>query len=84
MRRRRRLGSRSKRYRRRWPSIVGWSLGALAGIGALAAVGYVHGNPYEEKSENFFTALHVALARPAVSAALGFGGLLLIAWSART
>ncbi len=83
MRRRRRLGSRSKRYRRRWPSIVGWSLGVLAGIGALAAVAYVHGNPYDEKSESFFTALHVALARPAVSAALGFGGLLLIAWSAR-
>ncbi|HZN89690.1 MAG TPA: hypothetical protein VFB44_11995 [Thermoleophilaceae bacterium] len=83
MRRRRRLGSRSKRYRRRWPSIAGWSLGVLAGIGALAAVGYVHGNPYDVKSESFSTALHVALARPAVSAALGFGGLLLIAWSAR-
>ncbi len=81
--RRRRLGSRSKRYRRRAPIVVAWSLGVLAGVGALAAVGYAHGNPYEEGSESFWTALHVALARPAVSALAAFGGVLMIGWCAR-
>jgi tetratricopeptide (TPR) repeat protein len=80
--RRRRPGSRSTRYKRRLPDVVGWSLAALAGLAALIAVAYLHGNE-PAKKEDLVTSLHTTLAEPAVAALAAFAAVLLTAWGVR-
>ena len=79
---RRRLGSRSKRYKRRLPGVVGWSFAVLAGLSAAVAVGYLHGNK-PATDEKLLTSLHTTLAEPAVAALAAFAAALVVAWGVR-
>jgi tetratricopeptide (TPR) repeat protein len=82
MLKRRRFGSRSKRYRRQSPTVLRWTLGAVAGVGVIVAVAYLYGNP-ASKDEDFFTSLHETFRRPAVAATAAFAGGVWIAWCVR-
>ena len=64
---RKRFGSRSRRYPRQWQRVLPWSLGALLGFAALVAVVYLFGNP-ASKDQDFFTSLHLAFEKPIVAA----------------
>jgi hypothetical protein len=79
--RRRRPGSRSKRYKRRLPGVLGWSLGVLVGLAALVAIAYVHGKA--DTDQDFLASLHTTLAKPAVAGAVAFAAVLLLAWGVR-
>jgi hypothetical protein len=80
--RRRHPGSRSTRYKRRLSGVVGWSLAVLAGLAALLAVAYVHGND-PAKDEDLLSSLHTTLAEPVVAGLAAFTAVLLIAWGVR-
>jgi hypothetical protein len=82
MLKRRRFGSRSKRYRRQSPTVLRWTLGALAGVAVIVAVAYLFGNPASE-DEDFFTSLHETFRRPVVAAVAAFAGAVWIAWCVR-
>jgi tetratricopeptide (TPR) repeat protein len=82
MLKRKRFGSRSKRYRRQSPTVLWWTLGVIAGIGVIVAVAYLYGNP-ASKDEDFFTSLHETFRRPAVAAVAAFAGAVWIAWGVR-
>jgi hypothetical protein len=82
MLKRKRFGSRSKRYRRQAPTVLLWTLGAIAGIAVIVAVAYVYGNPASE-DEDFLTSLHETFRRPAVAAVTAFAAAVWIAWCAR-
>jgi hypothetical protein len=79
---RRRLGSRSKRYKRRLPRVVRWSSAVLVGLAALVAVAYLHGNE-PAANEKLLTSLHKTLAEPGVAALAGFAAALVVAWGVR-
>ena len=79
---RRRLGSRSKRYKRRLPGVLGWSLAVLAGLAALIGVAYVHGNK-PAADERLLSSLHTTLAEPAVAGLAAFAAALVVAWGVR-
>jgi hypothetical protein len=81
-RKRKKFGSRSKRQRRRWPGIVWWSLGVIAGLASLGALAHLHGNP-PDREGGFPDPALATLAEPAVAAALALGALLLVAWCVR-
>jgi hypothetical protein len=79
---RRRLGSRSKRFKRRLPSVIGWSAVVLGGVAALVLVGFLHGkNPPED--EKFWSSLHDTLAEPGVTGLAAFAVALVVAWGVR-
>ena len=80
--RRRRPGSRSTRYKRRLPGVIGWSVALLIGFAALVAVAYLHGKD-PGKDDGLFTSLHTTLAEPGVAALASFGAVLVMAWAAR-
>jgi len=80
--RRRRLGSRSARYKRRLPAVLGWSAAVLAGLAALVAVAYLHGNE-PAKDEGLLSSLHTTLAAPAVAALAAFAAVVPMAWGIR-
>jgi tetratricopeptide (TPR) repeat protein len=82
MLKRKRFGSRSKRYRRQSPTVLRWTLGVCAGIGVIVAVAYLYGNP-ASKDEDFLTSLHETFRRPAVAAAAAFAGAVWVAWCIR-
>jgi tetratricopeptide (TPR) repeat protein len=82
MLKRRRFGSRSKRYRRQSPTVLWWTLGVIAGVGVIVGVAYLYGNP-ASKDEDFFTSLHETFRRPAVAAVAAFAGAVWIAWCVR-
>lgn len=82
MLKRKRFGSRSKRYRRQAPTVLRWTLGVIAGIGLIVAVAYLYGNP-ASKDEDFFTSLHETFRKPAVAAVGAFAGGVWIAWCVR-
>jgi tetratricopeptide (TPR) repeat protein len=82
MLKRKRFGSRSKRYRRQAPTVLRWTLGVIAGIGVIVAVAYLYGNP-ASKDQDFFTSLHETFRRPAVAAVAAFAGAVWIAWCVR-
>jgi tetratricopeptide (TPR) repeat protein len=82
MLKRKRFGSRSKRYRRQAPTVLVWTFGVIAGIGVIVAVAYLYGNP-ASKDEDFFTSLHETFRRPAVAAVGAFAGAVWIAWCLR-
>lgn len=82
MLKRKRFGSRSKRYRRQLPIVLRGTLGALAGVGVLVAVAYLYGNPASQDGD-FFTSLHETFRRPAVGAVAAFGAAIWIAWCIR-
>jgi hypothetical protein len=79
---RRRPGSRSKRYKRRLPGVLGWSCATLLGLAALVAVASLHGNK-PEKHEQLWSSLHTTLAEPVVTALAAFAAALLVAWGVR-
>jgi hypothetical protein len=80
--RRRRPGSRSKRYKRRLPGVLGWSLGVRVGLAALVAIAYVRGNA-PDGDDDFLASLHTTLAKPAVAGAVAFAAVLVLAWGVR-
>lgn len=80
--RRRRHASRSTRYKRRLPAVLGWSVAVLVGAVGLVAVAYVHGNK-PATDDGLVTSLHNTLAEPAVAAVAGFAMALLVAWGVR-
>jgi len=82
MLKRKRFGSRSKRYRRQAPTVLRWTLGVIAGTALIVAVAYLYGNP-ASKDEDFFTSLHETFRKPAVAAVGAFAGAVWIAWCAR-
>lgn len=79
---RRRLGSRSKRFKRRLPGVVGWSAVVLGGVAALVLVAFLHGKE-PPKSERFWASLHDTLAEPAVTGLAVFAVGLVVAWGVR-
>jgi hypothetical protein len=79
---RRRLGSRSKRFNRRLPGVIGWSAVVLAGVAAIVLVGFIHGKA-PPKNERFWSSLHDTLAEPAVTGLAAFAVALLVAWGVR-
>lgn len=79
---RRRLGSRSKRYKRRLPGVLGWSFAVLVGVAALGTVAYLHGNQ-PATDEKLLSSLHTTLAEPAVAALAGFAAALIVACGVR-
>jgi tetratricopeptide (TPR) repeat protein len=82
MLKRRRFGSRSKRYRRQSPTVLLWTIGALAGVGALVGVAYLYGNPASD-DEDFFTSLHETFRKPVVAAIAAAAGTIWLAWCVR-
>ena len=80
-RRRRSLGTRSKRHNRRLPVVTASSLGVVVGVGLLMAVAHVHGNP--PSGGSFPNSALVTLSERGVSAAVSVGALVLIAWCVR-
>ena len=79
---RRRLGSRSKRLKRRLPGVIGWSAVVLGGIAALVLVGFLHGKE-PDKDERFWSSLHDTLAEPGVTGLAAFAVALVVAWGVR-
>ena len=79
---RRRLGSRSKRFKRRLPGVVGWSAVVLGGVAALVLVAFLHGKE-PPKSERFWASLHNTLAEPGVTGLAVFALALVVAWGIR-
>ncbi|MGH2743098.1 MAG: hypothetical protein ACRDN8_11555 [Thermoleophilaceae bacterium] len=75
-------GSRCKRPKRRWPRVIGWSLGFLAGVAVLVALAHLHGNPPDAEA-GFPSPALATLAEPGVAALVSFGALTLIAWCVR-
>jgi hypothetical protein len=79
---RRRLGSRSKRYKPRLPGVLGWSFVVLGGLAALVVVAFLHGKE-PPANEEFWSSLHDTLAEPAVTGLAAFVAALFIAWGVR-
>ena len=79
---RRHLGSRSTRFKRRLPAVIGWSAVVLVGIAALVAIAYLHGNE-PASNEKVLTSLHTTLAESAVAALAAFAAALVIASGVR-
>ena len=80
--RRLRFGSRAKRQKRRWPGVIGWLLGVVAGVTGLVALANLHGDP-PKTSGDFPDPALATLAKPGVAALASFGAVLLIAWCVR-
>jgi tetratricopeptide (TPR) repeat protein len=76
-------GSRSKRPKQRWPKVVLWSLGVVAGVAALIGLAHLHGNPPPDGKEGFPSPALETLAKPGVAALAAFAALTLIAWCVR-
>jgi len=81
-RKRRKFGSRSKRHKPRWPGVIWWSLGVVAGIGSLVALAHLHGNP-PGRAGGFPDPALATLAERGVAVATAFAALVLIAWCVR-
>ncbi len=81
--RRRSPASRALRLRPRWPWVLVWSAGVVAGLVALAALAYLTGRAQPPASDNFFDSVLATLSRPAVALVLALGALTLASFCFR-
>ena len=81
--RRSKIGSRSKRLKPRWPRVLWLSLGIVAAMAALVALGHLHGSPPKAEGADFPHPALATLAEPAVAAVVSLGALTMIAWCVR-
>ena len=83
MARHKRASARSARYPRRWPHVVGWSVGLLVAVGILVATGYLAGRPKPAKLTGVVETLAAVAGRPAVALAIACAALVHAAWCVR-
>ena len=80
---RRKLRGRSSRYPRRWPAVVGWSLGALAAGAVPLLLAYLRGHDGSARMGAAGNAVFDTLTQTIPGTAVSFLALIAFAWCVR-
>ncbi|HET9765380.1 MAG TPA: hypothetical protein VFS60_00960, partial [Thermoanaerobaculia bacterium] len=81
--RRKRTNTRTHRYRRHWPRVIGWSALTLLAVGAIGLAAWLFGNTPPKDPDTLIESLATTGHTPAVALALACAGLIHAVWCVR-